>query len=55
MAVDKVPGIVAKGRMSSVEDKLTMYSLYKQVEDGNAPLPSEHTGPIDQKYKSWSQ
>ena len=48
MCVDQVQTkLVPTGKISSVEDKLTMYSLYKQAEDGNAPLESEHTGPKD--------
>lgn len=53
MACDKVPALIAKGGLSSAADKLTLYSLYKQVEAGNAPNKSEYTGPADKKYDAW--
>jgi acyl-CoA-binding protein len=44
MAVDKVDK--ALPTMSSSE-KLTMYSLYKQINEGNAPTLSDYNGPSD--------
>eukprot|EP00356_Strombidium_inclinatum_P016531 CAMPEP_0170496376 /NCGR_PEP_ID=MMETSP0208-20121228/21256_1 /TAXON_ID=197538 /ORGANISM="Strombidium inclinatum, Strain S3" /LENGTH=197 /DNA_ID=CAMNT_0010772897 /DNA_START=87 /DNA_END=680 /DNA_ORIENTATION=+ len=35
MAVDEAPKLVAEGRIRTSKEKLTMYSLYKQVEEGD--------------------
>ena len=53
MAIDKAPGLATSGQMSENRDKLTMYSLYKQIENGNAPNESEFKGNKDVKYNAW--
>lgn len=55
MAVDRVPGIISAGGIPDAVDKLTMYSLYKQIEEGNVPSESEFMGTKDVKYNAWCQ
>jgi len=54
LAVDEAPGLVSKKYITSAEHKLTMYSLYKQIEEGDAPL--EISEDMDEtKFRAWSQ
>ena len=53
MAVDEAPKLVAEKRIQSTKDKLTMYSLYKQVEEGDAN-EEERASMNKQKYFAWS-
>ena len=56
MCLDQVPKLIADKKISSPEVKLTVYSLFKQIEEGNAPPPSERPqGQDDVKYNVWKQ
>ena len=48
MAVDFAPKLVQDGKIKSVRDKLTMYSLFKQIEEGDADALGEDADLIDQ-------
>lgn len=54
MCLDQVPKLIADKKIKSAEVKLTIYSLYKQIEEGNAPPPSERpAGQDETKYNVW--
>ena len=36
MATDQAPALVQDGKIKNVREKLTMYSLFKQIEEGDA-------------------
>ena len=52
LAVEEVPSLIGSGKMKSNAAKLTMYSLYKQINEGNAPsqMPS---GVQKVKFEAW--
>jgi len=53
MALDNIPELITKGNIKSNEDKLIFYSLYKQIEYGDA-LKQEGV-PKNAKYYAWKQ
>ena len=48
MAVDLAPKLVLDGKIKNVKEKLTMYSLFKQIEEGDADALGEDEDLIDQ-------
>ena len=52
MSVDQAPKLVAEGKIKSVQDKLTMYSLYKQIQEGDCD-PSKEKEMAREKFLAW--
>lgn len=54
MSVDEAPKKVAEGKIKSVKDKLTMYSLYKQIQEGDCDMSKEKE-MTREKFGAWQQ